>query len=162
MGASAVPQDLDFKLAQEVFIEFARFEYCLKASGFLKNCNGPAKPDWDSFSNCCEIKKLFKEINDETAISCTKMRYLLKYPPKKQIANKGILSWEKAPDISSSQDYFGAVKRVRNNLFHGGKFNGTFFEPDRSKNLLEAVLCILEVARQRHKRIGDAYAEKSD
>lgn len=155
-------QDQYFQLAKKVFIEFARFEYCIKVSGFLKTPNGQAEPDWDAFANCSEIKNLFKEINDSPTTPCSKMRYLLDNPPKKQVAENGVLSWKAAPHISSSQGYFGAVRRVRNNLFHGGKFNGSFFEPDRSANLLEAVLCVLKAARERHEKIMEAYNQKSD
>lgn len=157
MRASALPQDQYFELASEVFIEFARFEYCLKMSGFLRSLDGNAEPDWDTFSNCDEIKKLFKEIKNGSATACNKMHYILTEPPKKQIVKGGILEWEQAPEISNSQEYFAAVRRVRNNLFHGGKFNGVFFEPERSANLLEAVMCSLRTARKRHPGIMKAY-----
>lgn len=35
------------------------------------------------------------------------------------------------------------IRRVRNNLFHGGKFAGQWFDPDRSKALLEASVLLL-------------------
>jgi hypothetical protein len=151
-----------FKLAQQVFIEFARFEYCLKVSGFLRLSDGPASPDWDSFAHCGEMRQLFEDIKSDDAIPCQKLRYLLDRPPKKQAAASGRLHWEEAPRIASSQDYFGALKRVRNNLFHGGKFNGEFFEPERSAKLLEAVLCVLKTARERHPKIAEAYIQKSE
>jgi len=156
-------EDSYFHLAQRVFIEFARFEYCLKVSGFLKTGDGKADPDWDAFSNCCEMKQLFEEIRSGNATACDKMRYILERPPKKQIAQSGRLMWDDPPPpVDSSQDYFGAVRRVRNNLFHGGKFNSEFFEPERSAKLLEAVLCVLKCARERHTKIAEAYNQKSD
>jgi len=162
MGEYELDQDQSFRLAIEVFIEFARFEYCLKASGFLKTPNGPAEPNWDKFANCNKIKKLFDKINSGTAESDCKMRYLLNNPPKQQIATDNKLDWEEPNKIKSSQDYFGAVRRVRNNLFHGGKFNGNFFEPQRSVELLEAVLCVLKAAREHHTGIEEAYNHSSD
>lgn len=151
-----------FQLAQKVFIEFARFEYCLKVSGFLKTQDGYAEPDWDAFSNCCQMKQLFNEIKSENATTCDKMRYIFEQPPKKQIVKKGCLMWDNTPPlVVSSQDYFGAVRRVRNNLFHGGKFNGEFFNPERSEKLLEAVLCVLKCAREHHTDIAEAYNQRS-
>ncbi|MBK0795138.1 hypothetical protein GZV14_28120, partial [Escherichia coli O25b:H4-ST131] len=37
---------------------------------------------------------------------------------------------------------FLLIRRVRNNLFHGGKFNGKWFEPERSEALLQHGLVI--------------------
>ena len=165
MGEYELDQDQVFRLAIEVFIEFARFEYCLKASGFLKKLDGPikgAEPDWDEFANEPEIKALFNKIKKGPEASDCKMRYLLNNPPKQQIATDNKLDWEEPNKIKSSQDYFGAVRRVRNNLFHGGKFNGDFFEPQRSVELLEAVLCVLKAAREHHTGIEEAYNHSSD
>ena len=161
MGEYELDQDQSFRIAIEVFIEFARFEYCLKASGFLKTQNGPAEPNWDKFANCTEIKELFDKIQSEPEASDCKMRYLLDKPPKQQIAGDDGLSWNKTNIITKSQDYFVAVRRVRNNLFHGGKFNGNFFEPQRSVELLEAVLCVLKAARDSHQDIKNAYEQSS-
>ena len=149
--------DKYFDLAKEVFIEFARFEYCLKVTGYLVTRDGDAKPNWDEFSNCSEMKELFDEIKSEDAKTCGAMRYILDNPPKQQIAKDGNLDWLKKQSASCSQEYFGAVRRVRNNLFHGGKFNGHFLDPERSAKLLEGVLCVLKCARDRHAEIEDAY-----
>src|SRR3546814_18633912 len=49
------------------------------------------------------------------------------------------------------------VRRVRNNLFHGGKFNGRWFEPQRSEQLLKHSLTILRAclaARSEERRVG--------
>lgn len=151
-----------FQLAKQVFIEFARFEYCLKISGYLKNNDGPAEPGWDKFSNCCEMKELFENIKYNCAGVCKNMIYLMENPPKRQFAKNGRLSWERAEEIRSSQEYFAAVRRVRNNLFHGGKFNGAFFEPERSERLLQAVLSVLKAARDRHEQVAAAYNDASD
>lgn len=149
--------DKYYDFAKEVFIEFARFEYCLKATGFLKNNSELAESNWDKFSNCTEMKKFFGDIKSKSATTCCSMHYILKNPPKKQIVKDGRLSWGTPPCINSSQCYFGAVRRVRNNLFHGGKFNSHFFEPERSAKLLKGVLCVLKCARQRHNGIAEAY-----
>ena len=94
MGEYELDQDQVFRLAIEVFIEFARFEYCLKASGFLKKLDGPkkgAEPDWDEFANEPEIKALFNKIKKGPEASDCKMRYLLKNPPKQKTVKKSSL-----------------------------------------------------------------------
>lgn len=152
-----MPRSDNFDLAQRVFIEFARFEYCLKRLGYLKKDNGPAEPDWDKFANTNEMKNLFLLIKENESENFKKLRYLFDNPPKHQIARNGCLDWKPAEKIRSSQDYFSAVRRVRNNLFHGGKFNGNFFEPERSTDLLESVLFALKEARECHAGVAEAY-----
>ena len=53
------------------------------------------------------------------------------------------------------------VCRVRNNLFHGGKFNGHWFEPQRSDELLSHALVILAACVSNHEKVHDAYAQKA-
>ena len=38
---------------------------------------------------------------------------------------------------------------IRNNLYHGAKFNGTWFDPERSKLLLSNALLVLETYKDR-------------
>lgn len=73
------------------------------------------------------------------------MGYILDHPPKKQIIADGVLTWSvSAPDTDLRSDrVLIYVRRVRNNLFHGGKFNGRWFEPERSELLLRHSLTIL-------------------
>lgn len=75
--------------------------------------------------------------------------YILGYPPKKQVIRDGALEWDDAtPNASSSSDLILLyVRRVRNNLFHGGKFNGRWFDPERSEELLRHSLTILDACR---------------
>lgn len=41
------------------------------------------------------------------------------------------------------QALFGHIRRIRNNLHHGAKFNGTWFVPERSQKLISSALEIL-------------------
>lgn len=50
------------------------------------------------------------------------------------------------------------ICRVRNNLFHGGKFNGRWFEPQRSEELMRYALIILRACGQSHDKVSNAYA----
>ena len=49
---------------------------------------------------------------------------ILKEPPKKQFIANGLIEWkEVAPATNSRSDaLFQYIRRIRNNLFHGGKF----------------------------------------
>ena len=67
-------------------------------------------------------------------------------PPKKQAINKdGKIIWKEVPNKDQSvQALFGHICRMRNNLFHGAKFNDTWFAPERSKSLLSQGIIVLE------------------
>lgn len=49
------------------------------------------------------------------------------------------------------------IRRVRNNLFHGGKFNGEWFEPERSEALMRNALIILRACGESHHEVSKAY-----
>ena len=120
------------KLAIEMFKTFSRFEYALKAAGF-HNGEGKAEPNWRAFSE--SITEHLKSPNtDELAES---IKYIIEQPPNKQIIENNILSWSEAkPNTNTESDLILLyVRRVRNNLFHGGKFNGHWFAPERSEQL---------------------------
>ena len=83
------------------------------------------------------LKKLGKQ-----AISA---QYILENPPMKQVLNeRGKVIWKEVPNNDKTVEaLFGHIRRIRNNLFHGAKFNGTWFAPERSKKLLKSGLEVL-------------------
>jgi len=117
------------KLACELLHVFSRAEYSLKAANFNKG-NGPAKADWRKFALAVEEliahpkSKELKEAID----------FILHAPPKKQVIRNGVIKWEESKPTTDSQadELLIYVRRARNNLFHGGKFNGHWFAPERS------------------------------
>lgn len=148
-----MPQPLD-ELATEMFRTFARFEYALKAAGF-HNGDGAAEPNWRSFAQ--SIPAVFDNPGDpdlEAAVG-----YILDHPPKKQIIADGLLTWSvSAPDTDLKSDrVLIYMRRVRNNLFHGGKFNGRWFEPERSEFLLRHSLVILRACIDASNDLGQAF-----
>lgn len=141
-------------LAIELFQTFSRFEYSLKVAGFHQG-EGAAKPDWRNFSK--SISEIFEHpVNKEFNNA---IQYILMNPPKKQIIKSGLLEWKNvAPDTEMKSDLVLLyVRRVRNNLFHGGKFNGHWFEPERSKELLESSLIILKQCLDVSSTLKEAY-----
>lgn len=132
------------ELIYEFILTFARFECALKNSLTYVNVrNRKVEANWDLFVS--EINAQFnsaknQEIRDAVA-------YLLDHPPKIQVQQNHGLSWqdrnnqENTPDINRLCQ---AIRDIRNNLMHGGKFHG-HFEPEVSRNyrLINSSLIIL-------------------
>jgi len=49
---------------------------------------------------------------------------------------------------------------VRNNFFHGGKFNGNWFEPERSEQLIRHALTILRACAEKLTGVKETYENK--
>jgi hypothetical protein len=126
------------------FITFSRFEYALKSAGFCDGNENSIKPSWDKFANSIRLK--FDYFIDENLTNA--VEYLISNPPKKQVLDSGILVFKNRSNL----DELNIVHRlklnicdIRNNLFHGGKFDGDF-EPEISRNylLLKNALTVLD------------------
>ena len=129
---------------------FSRFECALKNEGYLAN-KEHAEANWEDFfcRNTNEIENIFEKESLAESIN-----YLNDSPPKKQIrkarANTSppeyTVDWETTirptPKTEAVKD---SIKRIRNNLFHGGKFpTGPADEPSRDKKLISSALKILQ------------------
>jgi hypothetical protein len=145
--------DLD-RLAFRFFKLFAQYEYALKAMGYgSAGKKGQAEPTWDRFAN--EIGIRIMAVNEEPV--ATARQYILEQPPKRQIWVGGAVEWEVVGNSDKSvQALFGHLRRVRNNLYHGGKFNGRWIDPDRSRELIGNSLLILEALLERDDRLQEA------
>lgn len=145
--------DLD-QIAFRFFKLFAQFEYALKAMGYgAAGKSGQAEPAWDRFAN--EIGAQIMTVGDGPVVAAR--RYILEQPPKRQIWTDGAVQWEGVPnDDRSVQALFGHLRRVRNNLYHGGKFNGRWIDPDRSRELIASSLVILDALVEREGRLREA------
>jgi hypothetical protein len=141
-------------LAFDLFKLFAQYEYALKAMGYGRaRKEGQAEPDWDRFAN--EVGCLVMALEDPSIVNAR--RYLFDHPPKRQVWVDGAVQW--APVSTSertAQALFGNVRRVRNNLYHGGKFNGRWFDPDRSRDLIGHALIILRALVERDPKLKEA------
>jgi hypothetical protein len=149
-----MPTDELDRLARELFTTFARFENALKASGF--HCgDGDANPDWTAFAR--SVDGIFDEPADGKLGAA--LDYVLTHPPKKQVVKQGALVWQTVEPGTNllSDRVLIYVRRVRNNLFHGGKFNGHWFEPQRSEELLRSSLVILSACLDASEPVREAY-----
>lgn len=135
-------------LAFRFFKLFAQYESTLKEHGFFRvNGRGEILVDWDRFANIV----VGPNFRDDLGAQMSSVDYILEHPPMKQtVDNHRKIIWKEVPnDDNSVQALFGHICRVRNNLFHGAKFNGTWFDPERSRLLLESSLSILEHYRTK-------------
>ncbi len=152
-------QHLD-KLAFRFFKEFSRTEYALKVNPYYKIVRGFVEADWTKFSRKPEVKKLF--VNPTTLELDEAIKFILADPPKKQVIIGGKLDWEiSEPNTNSpSEKLLLYIRRIRNNLFHGGKFNNYWFAPQRSEPLLCHSLVILSAVREAVPKVKEAYESK--
>lgn len=142
-------------LAWEFFQEFARCEYCLKTVGLREPNRREPTADWGAFA--AEVRPVLEAPDPGLAPAVS---YYLQRPPKKQAIVEGKLDWvESVPDHGSQAELIlRLICRVRNNLFHGGKFNGHWFEPQRSEELLRYGVQILRAVIASHDKVREAHA----
>ena len=137
---ASVKTAVDQELLLEFFLAFSRFEYALKASGLFKH-HPPdpprwpkAEPDWDRFA--ASLRDSFNaSATDDLRQACD---YMLDSPPNQQVICNDAVAWETPvrPDEETDiQFLLRMVRCVRNNLFHGGKYNIEVHEMDCSNTI---------------------------
>jgi hypothetical protein len=142
------------KKAAQFFQVFSRMEYALKASGYNYG-DGTAKANWDRFALA-----VASSVNSPPSGEVGEaIAFLLDEPPKKQIIASGVLEWRVSPANTGNKadDLFVYIRRVRNNLFHGGKFNDHWFAPERSEKLMAASLAVMFWAIELDLNVQAAY-----
>jgi hypothetical protein len=158
----------DFNLSIKFFILFSRFEYALKRSGYIKTREDKtAEADWDSFAE--KHKEIIVESNYHEKLN-EAFNYLKENPPKKQIVLQQTdndnpnqkLTWQK-DDYNGKFDLKRAlvlVRRIRNNLFHGGKFSSGYEEDiSRDKKLLRFGMIILEECLENDRNVSHYFKD---
>ncbi|KQT30911.1 hypothetical protein ASG22_19645 [Chryseobacterium sp. Leaf405] len=131
-------------LIYNFFLIFSRFECALKESGYHNRSETKLQPDWDGF--IISIRENFNPFTNQILEEA--VNYLKNNPPKVQIFSDGNLEWKpRVGDINQPliNKLSLSIRDVRNNLFHGGKFNGNYKE-DESRNyiLLKSVIVVLQ------------------
>ena len=122
-----------------LFKVMMRLEFALKEIGYCRAVrNQAAEVDWDRFANERLGRSFFDEIKASGNASI-----LIQHPPKLQsIDGQGRLDWVEKSAVSSIQELVGSLRRVRNNLFHGGKSGDT--DRDRNVSLVRDALFAVE------------------
>lgn len=122
-------------LINEFFVTFSRFECALKASGFAQGDAEKVNPNWDTFT--ASIRESF-DIEARTESVNNAIDYLSNNPPRVQNYANGQLGWRARvfqPNEPLVNKLSLSIRDIRNNLFHGGKFNGNYQE-DVSRNFI--------------------------
>lgn len=133
------------ELIFKFFITFSRFECAMKNTLlFTISSAHSVRPNWDRFIN--SISDNFDK--ERTPELLNAVQYLISNPPKRQQIISGQLRWVNRtlpPQTSICMQLGLHIRSVRNNLFHGGKFVGSY-EPDISRNyiLINSCLIILD------------------
>ena len=151
------------ELLLDFFLTFSRFEYALKNSGFFvkhadrPNGPQPAEADWDTFA--VSLRTVFDSSkSDEMREAC---RYLLESPPNKQVIVNGAPAWETptlGAAVSDVEFLIRAARIVRNNLFHGGKYNIELHETtERTEKLLHSTLVVINGCLALSPNVRQAY-----
>lgn len=115
---------IDRELAFRFLAIFARFEYALKAAKFVFQGENERdlSADFDCFARV--IATPFQEKLEEGDAGLVDARaYYHEHPPQKQIWNGDEPDWKEAlpQNRTASALLLILIRRVRNNLFHGGK-----------------------------------------
>lgn len=123
------------KLAFDFFMIFSKFEYALKKAGYMSG-NNIVTVDWDRFAR--DYSSNFSICDDRA------MKFLLEKPPKKQSIKNDELIWKDSElkDKAEADRLLIFVRRVRNNLFHGGKHNDSDIK--RNIDLIRSCIDIIE------------------
>lgn len=126
--------------AVRFFKVMMRLEYALKANGFAETNRNRVEICWDRFANERLGRALFDTIRDSRKAST-----LISQPPSHQAIDiGGHLEFRPAAPVTCVQDLLGALRRVRNNLFHGGKSGDV--DHDRNDTLIaESIYVITEI-----------------
>lgn len=157
IGQARLGDHLDHELMFAFFAAFSRFEYALKTGGFGREKPDATEPDWDAFAT--QIAQTFRErLASDEALRAS-VEELVTRPPKKQ---RGDLSWR---DVDHQGNAKGAanllllVRRVRNNLFHGGKAQRQGTDAERDNRLVGNALVVLDRALACHDRVRECFVE---
>ena len=106
------------EVAVSFFVVFSRFECAMKRIGtYAKGDDMGVDADWDRLAG--DLGKSFLD----RVVAMGIAPVLIDKPPKKQIKlADGSLGWRDMGAVKNTHDLFLAIRRARNNLIHGGKY----------------------------------------
>lgn len=126
---------------------FARIEFALKSTGFFAvGGSREAIPNWDQFAT--SIDDIEEAATGDLAEAIS---YMYRKPPMAERVRDRTVGFEPAiPAVRSNVELFRMIRRVRNNLFHGGKVPYR----DRDDELVRSSLSILRAVVEKHDIIA--------
>jgi hypothetical protein len=147
---------LDHDLLFEFFLTIARFEFALKAAGYVTGDLREAKPDWPRFGASLDLCAVCLNQNCAAAVD-----YLGLHPPWRQVVTGDGLAWDSTVGFARLErmdQVLDLIRRVRNNLFHGGKFNDEVHSgPGRNELLLRHSLAVLHRCLELSQSVAASY-----
>lgn len=123
------------------FATFARFEYAMKRSCYLKNPEPlqPANANWDSFAD-----DLGTDFFQTCKVEPT-LHVLFERPPRRLFVLQNCqVDFRQPRTANNFCELFLLVRDVRNSLFHGEKY----VQRERDNELIIAALTLLDFAWQ--------------
>lgn len=144
-------------LACELFKEFARFEYALKAAGYYRfdERRDQLLVLWREFAKEQSVELYFSK--QHAGDLGEAISDLCQNPPKKQVDK---LRWRTSTESGEISERICAyIRRVRNNLFHGSKSNEDWLNRKRSEELLRHSLTVLHGLLKASPEVAKAYRE---
>jgi hypothetical protein len=137
----------------EFFAVFSRFEFVMKENGFVQRGQDRAHPDWDRFARETASSLRIAPGSDAAAA----VEYLSGDPPLVQMRN---LSWQMAPLEGQTrvEQALHAVRRVRNNLFHGGKHT-PHSPPGRDEKLVQCSRSLIYACLEQDDNLSAAFEQ---
>jgi hypothetical protein len=135
------------------FATFARFEYALMQSNYLRDRqDNSAQADWNKLVH--ELgNAFFAEVRE-----VGKASVLISDPPKRPIVRHGRVEFGPAPPpVQNTQNLFVAARQVRNNLFHGSKLLAS--NRRRDVALMTEVIWLLDYVMEKLPSIKSAFRE---
>ena len=156
---------LDGDLLLTFFLTFSAFEYSLKSSGLFKRhrIEPPkypnAEPDWDSFA--VSLRGSFDaKVSSQLEEAC---EYFSDSPPNHQVLTSTGIAWETPVRTCSETEIeflLRMIRCVRNNLFHGAKFNaGVHEDAERTRLLLQHSLTVLQACLDLAPAVNAIYQD---
>ncbi|CAN7460627.1 hypothetical protein LJR130_003030 [Variovorax sp. LjRoot130] len=158
-----VEQALQEKLpevAVSFFVVFSRFECAMKRIGiYALGDDKGVEADWNRLAS-----DLGQRFLDEVIASGI-APILIGKPPKKQVKlADGTLGWRDMGAVQNSTDLFLAIRRARNNLIHGGKYqdDGSGYAnlvagAERNDALLGQAMAVLRLALESRPDLRNCY-----
>ncbi len=131
----------------KLLFAFARIEYALKSAGYFQSRqNGDVFADWDRAAG--ETEELENAARPELAEAIS---YFYQQPPMVQkVGSRHVQFVTVAGTLHSNVELLKMVRRVRNNLFHGGKVPYR----ERDERLVRYSLDILRAPLDRNPLIA--------
>jgi hypothetical protein len=144
-----IPEVSDDKVA--MFATFCRFEFALKAQGFIRGDEGEsAWADWHRFEREQCLADLPWALSNDPDV-----RELLRNPPMKHIVHRGTPTWMQTfhQPLDTVRELLSAARAVRNNLFHGGRPD----DSHRDDVLCRAAKKVLIACLERHRGLRASF-----